>query len=51
MDLEGKNVAFYPISKGDVVKPNLQQSAIKASAGRGKGGGVNPAPPKAETYK
>jgi hypothetical protein len=51
MDLEGKNVAFYPIVKGDVVKPNMQQSALKAGAGRGKGGGVNPAPPKAETYK
>jgi hypothetical protein len=51
MDLDGKNVAFYPTSKGDVVKPRMQQSAIKAGSTRGSGGGVNPAPAKPETYK
>ena len=48
MDLEGKNVAFYPIVKGDVVKPNMQQSALKKGTTRGSGGGVNPKPPVPE---
>jgi hypothetical protein len=47
MDLEGKNVAFYPIVKGDVVKPNMQQSAVKKGGGR-LSSGVNPTPPKPE---
>jgi hypothetical protein len=47
MDLEGKNVAFYPIVKGDAVKPNMQQSALKKSAGR-LISGVNPTPPAPE---
>jgi hypothetical protein len=49
IDLEGKPVPFYPVTRGvDTVSPRAQQSAIKAG---GKGSNnTNPAPRKAETY-
>lgn len=51
IDLEGKPVPFYPVTKGvDTVSPKSQQSASKTNRKRGSIN-VNPAAPKPETYK